>query len=92
MADVKDIPSLFPEMDAVVCDPPYGRATKTGGETIRAIYDKAAEAIPKVLAQNGKTGIVLPYEYESPFLVKEACYTQYVHGTLNRYYHVFHPN
>ncbi len=91
VADVSDIPSLFSEVDAVVCDPPYGRATKTGGETIRAIYDKAAEAIPRVLAPGAKAGIVLPYEYESPHLVKSACYVQYVHGTLNRYYHVFAP-
>lgn len=91
VADIKDIPGLFSDIDAVVCDPPYGRSTKLGGETISAIYNKAAEAIPQVLAENGKLGIVLPYEFSSPHLSKEACYVQYVHGTLSRYYHVFSP-
>ena len=92
VADIKDIPTIFSEVDAVVCDPPYGRSTKTGGEAVDAIYAKAAEAIPKVLVPGGRLGMVLPHPFESPFLKEEACYRQYVHGTLNRYYHVFSMN
>ena len=89
VCDVKDIPSLFSDVDAVACDPPYGRSTKTGGEAIDAIYAKAAEAIPKVLAPGGMIGMVLPHPFEDSHLRLESCYTQYVHGTLNRYYHLF---
>ncbi len=89
VCDVSDIPSLFTDMDAVVCDPPYGRSTKTGGEAIDEIYRKAADAIPKVLAPHGKLGMVLPHRFEHPGLVQQSCYIQYVHGTLSRHYHVF---
>ena len=89
VCDVSDIPSLFHDVDAVVCDPPYGRSTKTGGEAIDEIYRKAAEAIPKVLAPGARLGMVLPHPFSNPALALEKCYTQYVHGTLNRYYHVF---
>ena len=89
VCDVSDIPSLFSDIDAVVCDPPYGRSTKTGGEAIDTIYRKAAEAIPKVLSPDGRIGMVLPHRFEHPSLKEAACYVQYVHGTLNRYYHVF---
>lgn len=91
VCDISDIASVFGKVDAVVCDPPYGRATKTGGETIAAIYRKAAAVIPDVLNEGGAAGVVLPYEFEDPHLVRKAVYTQYVHGTLSRHYHVFAP-
>lgn len=87
--DVGEIPSRFSEIDAIVCDPPYGRSTKTGGENIDRIYARALEAFPKVLSAGGKAGVVLPHTMETPFMKRECVYDQFVHGSLSRYYHVF---
>lgn len=73
------------------CDPPYGRAAKTGGEKIGEIYRRAAEATLEVLSDGGAVGFVLPGRYVFDGLRLESCYVQYVHGTLNRYYHIFRP-
>lgn len=44
VSDISDIAKHFSGVDAVCCDPPYGRAAKTGGERISEIYRRAAEA------------------------------------------------
>ena len=87
--DIGAIPERFHEIDAVVCDPPYGRSTKTGGEKIDRIYSRALEAFPKVLTENGKAGVVLPHPFENPYMKLDSMYIQYVHGTLSRHYHLF---
>ena len=87
--DISDIPDRFSEIDAVACDPPYGRSTKTGGENIDSIYRRALEAFPKILTPAGKAGVVLPHIFDSGSMELEAVYVQYVHGTLSRHYHVF---
>lgn len=87
--DISDIPERFSEIDAVACDPPYGRSTKTGGENIDSIYARALEAFPKVLTETGRAGVVLPHMFETDAMRKRAVYVQFVHGTLSRHYHVF---
>ncbi len=87
--DIGDIPDRFGNIDAVVCDPPYGRSTKTGGEEITHIYARALEAFPKVLSEEGRAGVVMPRVFESPHMNLCKVYVQYVHGTLSRYYHIF---
>lgn len=87
--DISDIPERFQEIDAVACDPPYGRSTKTGGEQIDKIYARALAAFPKVLTKDGKAGVVMPHVFETDSMSLDTVYTQYVHGTLSRYYHIF---
>lgn len=90
--DISDIPERFSEIDAVACDPPYGRSTKTGGENIDSIYARALNSFPKVLSQNGKAGVVLPHPFNTDAMNLEGVYIQYVHGTLSRHYHIFGKN
>lgn len=87
--DISDIPERFHDVDAVACDPPYGRSTKTGGEQIDKIYARALAAFPKVLTAEGKAGVVMPHVFETDSMALDTVYTQYVHGTLSRYYHIF---
>ena len=87
--DIGDIPERFHDIDAIACDPPYGRSTKTGGEKIDHIYARALEAFPKVLSEKGKAGVVMPHVFENPYMDLRKVYVQYVHGTLSRYYHIF---
>lgn len=88
--DISDIAERFSDIDAVATDPPYGRSTKTGGENIDHIYDRAMHAIPKVLTPEGRAGIVLPHTISCNTMELENVYAQYVHGSLSRYYHIFH--
>ncbi|MCQ2078779.1 MAG: RsmD family RNA methyltransferase [archaeon] len=87
--DISEIPERFTEIDAIACDPPYGRSTKTGGENVLSIYNRALEAFPKVLTAEGKAGVVLPLLYETEHMVRDDVYKQHVHGTLSRHYHIF---
>lgn len=87
--DIGEIPERFGEVDAVATDPPYGRSTKTGGEDIGLIHRRAMESITEVLKDDGKAGIVLPYQISSPGLALEGVYLQRVHGSLSRHYHLF---
>ncbi len=90
--DISDIPDRFHDIDAVACDPPYGRSTKTGGENIDSIYARALKAFPGVLTENGKAGVVLPHVFQTGDMRLDAVYVQFVHGTLSRHYHIFGRN
>lgn len=87
--DIKDIPERFENIDIVVTDPPYGRSTKTGGENVLEIHKNAMVSIPRVLNADGRAGIILPYEMSSGTMERTDVFTQHVHGSLSRYYHVF---
>lgn len=87
--DVGDIGERFPGTDAVCTDPPYGRSTKTGGEGIDHIYERAGEAVPRSLKPGARAGIVLPHRMEFGSMALESVYEQRVHGSLTRHYHVF---
>jgi tRNA (guanine10-N2)-dimethyltransferase len=87
--DISDIAERFGNIDAVATDPPYGRSTKTGGEDISKIYDRAMSSIPNVLNPDGRAGIIFPHEVRSDTMVLENIYRQRVHGSLSRHYHIF---
>lgn len=87
--DIGDIGERFHDIDAVCTDPPYGRSTKTGGEDIDRIYERAGEAFPKVLKSGACAGVVLPHEIRFPSMRFEGMYLQRVHGSLSRHYHIF---
>ncbi|MBR7152892.1 MAG: methyltransferase domain-containing protein [Candidatus Methanomethylophilaceae archaeon] len=89
--DIGSIGDRFSGIDAVCTDPPYGRSTKTGGENIDDIYRRAGEAIPRVLSEGGRAGVVLPHEVSFESMTLEAMYLQRVHGSLSRHYHIFRP-
>lgn len=87
--DISDVPDTFGQVDAIATDPPYGRSTHTGGESIDSIYARAMCAFSEVLRPGGAAGIVLPHEMVSNDLVPESHFVQRVHGSLSRHYHVF---
>jgi len=87
--DIGEIAERFPEMDAICTDPPYGRSTKTGGETIENLYRRAGEVIPSCLKKGHKAGMVLPHPFRIEGMELQLMFRQRVHGTLTRHYHVF---
>ena len=89
VSDISDIAGRFSDVDSVCTDPPYGRSTKTGGEDVDRIYERAGEAIPKVLRPGARAGIVLPHPMELRTMSLEGMYVQHVHGSLSRHYHIF---
>ena len=58
--DIEEIPNVFPPMDAVVTDPPYGRSTSTRGEGMEQLYSRMFSAIERVLKPGGRCAIMLP--------------------------------
>ena len=87
--DIGDIPGRFEDVDAVVTDPPYGRSTHTAGEDVKNIHLRALSSVKGCLKNGGRATIVLPYETDTDVMTKENVFTQKVHGSLSRYYHVF---
>jgi len=87
--DIGDIAERFPEMDSICTDPPYGRSTKTGGENITKLYQRAGDVIPECVKKGHKVGMVLPLPFEIPGMKLECMFKQRVHGTLTRHYHIY---
>jgi tRNA (guanine10-N2)-dimethyltransferase len=90
VTDVAEIGSHFPNTDAIVTDPPYGRSASTRGENISALYVRALEAAKACLKPGGRMGIVVPIILEpTEGLHLEHLFHQKVHGSLSRHYHIF---
>ena len=90
--DIGEIGNRFHDVDAICTDPPYGRSTKTGGEPIDHIYQRAGRAFPQCLKDDGRAGVVLPHPITFETMTLEAMYLQRVHGSLSRHYHIFRKN
>lgn len=92
-SDIGDIAKHAAEIDAVVTDFPYGKATTTKGEDIRKLYERAFENISCVLKENGRTVIglsnkdMLPLGEKYFSLVEEHGFR--AHRSLTRYFAVF---
>lgn len=87
--DISEIRDRFGEVDAVACDPPYGRSTHTGGEDIESIYARAMSSFEDILKPGAAAGVVLPHPIESASMRLENMFVQRVHGSLSRHYHTF---
>jgi tRNA (guanine10-N2)-dimethyltransferase len=89
--DVSEIAGLG-EFDAVLTDPPYGRSSSTGGESVKSLYGRAFGAISDSLAEGGRLGIVVPDVSLVPRvqgLKLQKTITQKVHRSLTRNFLVF---
>jgi tRNA (guanine10-N2)-dimethyltransferase len=86
--DIGDVHERFREIDAVVTDPPYGRSAHTAGEAAESIHARAVTSAEKCLKDGGRAVMVLPYELRTHTMAKEDVFTQKVHGSLTRHYHV----
>lgn len=84
--------SLAP-LDAIVTDPPYGRASSTLREEPRKLYGRALAASAEALRPGGRLAIAFPgaehADLAPPGLVPEERHVQRVHRSLTRHYVVF---
>jgi tRNA (guanine10-N2)-dimethyltransferase len=93
-ADVGKIPKLLPErVDAIVTDPPYGRAATTCGETLMHLYERTFKIARHILASGSYMAIVLPstdyIKLGEQFLQLCEMYPVYVHRSLTRHFCVY---
>ncbi len=89
-----DVSQTIPEnIDAVVTDPPYGRASTTSGEKKSEVYKRLFETCKNKLKDGGHLSTIFPdkkyYEMGKDFLEPIERYKVRVHGSLNRYFCVF---
>lgn len=87
--DVADVAERVGPVDAIVTDPPYGRASSTNKEELAQLYDRFFTAAANVLAPGGRLVTVLPEPEDaarsgSAFERVEQ-HAWYVHGTLTRH-------
>ena len=93
-SDIGDIDKHAAEVDSVVTDFPYGKATTTKGEDICRLYERAFENISCVLKENGRAVIGLSNKDmlslgEKYFSLVEK-HGFRAHRSLTRYFAVFH--
>ncbi|MBN1109162.1 MAG: methyltransferase domain-containing protein [Methanomassiliicoccales archaeon] len=91
VCDVGDIGQVFGEVKAVATDPPYGRAASTKKEAVDGLYGRGLEAMAGTVCTDGRIGVVLPRQFESPSLELLQLHRQRVHRSLTRHYHLFRP-
>jgi tRNA (guanine10-N2)-dimethyltransferase len=93
VGDVADTLRALPPLDAVVSDPPYGRASTTAREEPRALHARALAAMADAVRPGGRVAIVLPDadadRLAPPGLALEQRHVQRVHRSLDRHYLVF---
>jgi tRNA (guanine10-N2)-dimethyltransferase len=85
--DVGDIAQTIGQVDAIATDPPYGRSTSTGGESLRALLGRALSASAEVLDRGSRLAIVLHepelVEPVEDFEIIES-HSLWVHRSLTR--------
>ncbi len=91
--DVGDIESYVGDVQAVVTDFPYGRASTTNREQLNGLYTRAFKSIDSVLESGRKAVVTLPnlkyVELGKHFLELKELHTYRVHRSLTRYIAVF---
>jgi tRNA (guanine10-N2)-dimethyltransferase len=91
--DVADTLARMAPLDAVVMDPPYGRASTTAREDRLALYRRALAAAAEAVRPGGRVAAVFPDEeapgLAPPGLALQQRHAQRVHRSLDRHYAVF---
>jgi len=92
-SDVGNVPSKIDEVDAVVTDFPYGRATTTNREGIVSLYKRAFDSIRRVLKDERRAVVSIPdmeaVELGSKCLDLIEVHPFRVHRSLTRYITVY---
>jgi len=92
-ADAAEAASEFPpaSFDALVTDPPYGRASGTRGEAPERLWSRALLAWTEKVRPGGRLGIVVPNGVPLPALDArlELTIPQRVHRSLTREFRVY---
>ncbi len=89
-----DVSETVPDkIDAVVTDPPYGRASTTSGENKEDIYKRLFKTCQSKLKDGGHLSTIFPdkkyFELGKEFLEPIERYKVMVHGSLDRHFCVF---
>ncbi|MCD6503617.1 MAG: methyltransferase domain-containing protein [Euryarchaeota archaeon] len=92
--DVRNIEDHFEEVDAIVCDPPYGRAASTHGDSLEELYHNAFKAFKKVLKPEGYAVVCFSdrkyhYEIGAKYMKLISIVSYRVHKSLTRYIGVY---
>ncbi len=90
-ADIGETPALVGTVDGIVTDLPYGRASGTDNEPLRALYQRALEAFAKMLpgGHYAVIGCAQPELLENAAeygFERTAHHAEYVHKTLTRHF------
>lgn len=92
-ADVAEIAERVRDVDAIITDPPYGRATTTKGEDIEKLYVRAFSSFRKVLGKKRFLAISLfdkgQIDVCRQFFDLVEVHEMRVHRSLTRYFCVF---
>jgi tRNA (guanine10-N2)-dimethyltransferase len=92
-ADIGDISKYISQVDAVVTDFPYARATTTKGEQLRMLYERAFQSISQILKEKGKAVIGLSNDdvltLGEQYLSLVESYPMKSHRSLTRHFVVF---
>ncbi|QLH74507.1 MAG: methyltransferase domain-containing protein [Methanomassiliicoccales archaeon] len=87
--DVGSVHDVFGEVDGIVTDPPYGRATSTNKEGLVSLYSRALVSMKNATRPGGGLGVVFPFEMQVPSgLELIEIHHQRVHRSLTRHYHI----
>lgn len=91
--DVAEVAKGLEPVQAIVTDPPYGRASTTNKEALHGLYERFFQAAASVLEPGRHLVCILP-EPEAAELAGERFelvdeHAWYVHGTLTRHILVF---
>ncbi|MCX6665876.1 MAG: methyltransferase domain-containing protein [Euryarchaeota archaeon] len=92
-SDIGDIKKTIHNVDAVVTDFPYAKATTTKGESIPLLYERAFDTLSQVLKPGGRAVIGMHNEEMSligkQYLSFVESHPFRVHRSLTRYFVVF---
>ncbi|MEF8879825.1 MAG: THUMP domain-containing protein [Candidatus Thermoplasmatota archaeon] len=92
-ADIGDIKNFVDDVDAVVTDFPYGKATTTVGEPLERLYRRSFDSIEEALKRDGRAVVGCANEemlkIGKKFLDLEKIFRYRVHSSLTRYFGVF---
>lgn len=93
VGDVADTLRQLAPLDAIVSDPPYGRASTTAKEERTALYTRALAAMHAAVKPGGRIAVVFPDAAADKLapagLVLEERHVQRVHRSLDRHFLVF---
>lgn len=89
-----DVSETTPEdVDCIVTDPPYGRASSTSGEDLEQLYRRLFRTSKERLKEGGHLSVIFPEKkygmIGENYLKLLESYNSYVHGSLERHFFVY---
>lgn len=85
--DATKLETEFKNIEAIACDPPYGKSSTLAGKKLKELYPKFLESAHKVLKKNGRLVMIKPHylKLKIPRKFKKLGeFDWYVHGSLTR--------